>query len=71
MRRVSLTLIAFIVVIVLLLGARYQWAKAHRPRPTAANPAQQDSIRRDSTQPAEPADTMCMAHRLGFPCSPF
>jgi hypothetical protein len=71
MRRVSLTLIAFVVVVVVLLGARYQWARAHRPR-TAETTAQRDSLRRDTTRTsAEPADTMCMAHRLGFPCDPF
>ena len=70
MRRASLTLIALVVVLVVLLGARYQWARTHRPR-TALTTAQQDSLRRDSTRTNAEPDTMCMAHRLGFPCNPF
>lgn len=69
-RRVSLTLIAFIMMIVVLIGARYQWARSHRTGSLGVNVSQRDSLRRDSIAngEAEPADTMCFASRLGFPC---
>ena len=66
-RRISMNLIALLIVLIALLGVRYQWARAHRSPAVAVN-AQQDSLHRDSTTVAEPADTMCFAHRLGFPC---
>ena len=69
MRRFSLTLIFFVVVIVALLGARYQWERTHRAGRTAVSAAQRDSLRRDSSaNERDPADTMCLASRLGFPC---
>ena len=70
MRRVSLTLIAFVLVLVMLVGARYQWAKSHRLDRRAITTARQDSLGRDSvtSRVTEPADTMCLASRIGFPC---
>ena len=70
MRRVSLTLLAFVLVLVMLVGARYQWARSHRLHRRAITTARQDSLRRDSATSGvnEPADTMCLASRIGFPC---
>ena len=69
MRRVSLTLIAFVIVIVVLLGARYQWQRAHRTPRAPVSATQRDSVRRDTTaEETQPADTMCLASRIGLPC---
>lgn len=68
MRRFSLTLILFVVVIVALLGARYQWARTHRTDRAAVSTAQRDSLRRDSSANVRDPDTLCLASRLGFPC---
>ncbi|HET9634454.1 MAG TPA: hypothetical protein VFP26_00870 [Gemmatimonadaceae bacterium] len=68
-RRALLSLIAFVVVIVVLIGARYQWARAHRSVRTAATTSQQDSVRRDSlANERDPGDTLCFASKLGLPC---
>ena len=68
MRRVSLTLLGFVLVLVVLVGMRYQWAKTHRPA-RAVSTSQRDSLHRDTTaNGSEPADTMCLASRIGFPC---
>jgi len=71
--RITRSLIAFIIVIVVLIGARFQWARAHRSRNIATTTAQQDSLRRDSTasRDREAPDTMCFAHRLGMPCDQY
>lgn len=66
-RRVSLTLIAFLVVIVMLIGARFQWARSHRSTRTAMTATQRDSLRDSSARESEP-DTACFASRLGLPC---
>ena len=68
-RRVTRSLIALVTAVALLLGARYQWARAHRTGRMAVSTAQRDSLRRDSTaDEREPADTTCFASRLGLPC---
>lgn len=67
-RRALLSLIAFVVVIVVLIGARYQWGRTHRSVRMATT-SQQDSLRRDSlANQRNPADTMCFASKLGLPC---
>ena len=69
MRRVSLTLMAFILVLVVLVGARYQWARSHRPVKSEVSASQRDTLHRDTANGgSEPADTMCLASRIGFPC---
>jgi len=68
-RRVSLTLVALVLVLVVLVGVRYQWSRSHRPV-RAVSTSQWDSLHRDSTANSgnEPADTLCLASRIGFPC---
>ena len=67
--RITLSVIAFVVVLVLLIGARYQWVRAHRSARMALTASQQDSLRRDSaTNERDPGDTLCFASKLGLPC---
>ena len=67
MRRVSITLLALLIVLVVLVGLRYQWTRSHRANRSTVTMSQRDSLHRDSTA-NEPADTTCFASRLGFPC---
>ena len=69
MRRTSLTLIAFVIVIVVLIGVRYQWQRAHRTPRAPVTAVQRDSLYRDSTAEQNAPDTMCFASRLGLPCA--
>ena len=69
-RRISLTLLAVLVILVVVVSTRYSSRNRVTRRVTPAN----DSLARlDSAAQAdarEAIDTMCFAARIGLPCSP-
>lgn len=72
-RRLSLALLAVLVVVVALVSTRYVSSR-NQARRVASRGAAGDSVARlDSAAQAEArqsADTMCMASRIFLPCDP-
>lgn len=73
-RRLSLALLAVLVILAAVMSVRHLSPRARAPRKVAASGAPRDTLaRRDSTASGgyrENADTMCFASRIGLPCDP-
>jgi hypothetical protein len=73
-RRLSLALLAILVVLALVVSTRYLSARHQAARRVASAGAPRDTLaERDSVARAEArqsGDTMCFASRIGLPCDP-
>jgi hypothetical protein len=73
-RRLSLVLLAVVVVVAIVTSARYMSPEGKAARRAAALGVSVDSLARlDSARRADfhqEADTMCFAARIGLPCDP-
>jgi hypothetical protein len=73
-RRLSLALLAVLVVLAAVVSVRHLSSRTSRQREVASAGTSRDSLARlDSASRAdsrEPADTMCFASRLFLPCDP-
>jgi len=72
--RLSLTLLAILMVLAVVVSTRYLSPRNRAARRVAAAGAPRDTLaEQDSAARAEArqsADTMCFASRLGLPCDP-
>jgi uncharacterized protein YpmS len=73
-RRLTLALLAVIVVLAVVVSTRYLSPRNRGTHQVASTSASRDSLARlDSAARAEArqeADTMCFASRIGIPCDP-
>jgi hypothetical protein len=73
-RRLSLALLAVLVVLAAVTSVRNLSPRARAPRKVAASGAPRDTLARlDSATSGgyrENPDTMCLASRIGLPCDP-
>ena len=73
-RRLSLTLLAVLVMLAIAVPWGYRSLRSHGVRRVASTGAPRDSLTRlDGTARADSqraADTVCFASRIGLPCDP-
>jgi hypothetical protein len=73
-RRLSLVLVAVLVVLAVVVSARYLSLRTRSAdRIASTGPARDSLARLDSAARADArqeADTMCFASRIGLPCDP-
>jgi hypothetical protein len=73
-RRLSLALLAALVILVVVVSTRYRSYRSQSGRRVASAGAPRDSVARsDSAAEADArqsADTMCLASRIFLPCDP-
>jgi predicted metal-binding membrane protein len=73
-RRLSLVLVAVLVVLAVLASTRHLWLRPRgADRIASTGPARDSLARLDSAareDARQEADTMCFASRIGLPCDP-
>jgi hypothetical protein len=73
-RRLSLALLAVLVVLAVVVSSRYLSSRNQAARRIASTSSPRDTLaEQDSAARAEArrsADTMCFASRIGLPCDP-